>query len=86
MVDVAFDLNQEITVIQAGLDEPFQTVIDKFIQKTLINPDSAYFIANDKTIHYQQTIESYMNDLDKQNKKIIVSVQFFIKLSNIKSK
>ena len=77
MVDVAFDLNQEIIVIQSKLDEPFQIVIEKFIQKTLINPDSAYFIANEKTIHYQQTIESYMNDLDKKNKKIIVSVNFF---------
>ena len=33
MVDVVFDLNQAITVIQAKLDEPFQVVIDKFIQK-----------------------------------------------------
>ena len=77
MVDVVFNKNQEITVLQAKLDEPFQNVIDIFFQKTSLNQDSAYFIANDKTIHYQQTIESYMNDLDKQNKKIIVSVKFF---------
>ena len=53
MVDVVFDMNQAITVIQAKLDEPFQDVIDKFIQKTLIEPNSVYFIANAKPIDPQ---------------------------------
>ena len=74
MVDVVFDLNQAITVIQAKLDEPFQVVIDKFIQKTLIEPNSVYFIANAKPINPQQTVESQMSDLNKQNNKLIVLV------------
>ena len=74
MVEVEFDLNQAITVIQAKLDEPFQVVIDKFIQKTLIEPNSVYFIANAKPIEPQLTVESQMSDLNKQNKKLIVLV------------
>ena len=74
MVDVVFDLNQAITVIQAKLDEPFQVVIDKFIQKTLIDPNSVYYIANAKPINPQQTVENQMSDLNKQNKKLIILV------------
>ena len=74
MVDVVFDLNQAITVIQAKLDETFQVVIDKFIQKTLIEPNSVYFIANAKPINPQQTVESQMSNLNKQNKRITVLV------------
>ena len=74
MVDVVFDLNQAITIIQSKLDESFQVVIDKFIQKTLIVPNSVYYIANAKPINPQQTVESQMNNLNKQNKKIIVLV------------
>ena len=74
MVDVVFDLNQAITVIQAKLDDPFQVVIDKFIQKTLIDPNSVYYIANAKPIDPQQTVESQMSDLNKQNKKLTILV------------
>ena len=74
MVDVVFDLNQAITVIQAKLDEPFQVVIDKFIQKTLIDPNSVYYIANAKPIDPQQTVENQMSDLNKQNKKLTILV------------
>ena len=74
MVDVVFDLNQAITVIQAKLDDPFQVVIDKFIQKTLIDPNSVYYIANAKPIDPQQTVENQMSDLNKQNKKITILV------------
>ena len=74
MVEVVFDLNQAITIIQANLDEPFQGVIDKFIQKTLIKPNSVYFIANAKPVDPQQTVESQMSELNKQNKKLSILV------------
>ena len=37
MIEVGFDCNQQITVIQANLDEPFKNVINKFLQKTSIH-------------------------------------------------
>ena len=58
MVDVVFDMNQAITTIQANLDELFQIVIDKFIQKTSIAPNSVYFIANAKPINLTNSRKS----------------------------
>ena len=74
MVEVVFDMNQAITVIQANLDEPIQGVIDKFIQKTLIKPNSVYYIANAKPVDPQKTVESQMSELNKQNKKLSILV------------
>ena len=74
MVDVVFNFNQIITVIQANLEDKFQVIIDKFIQKSLISPDIVYFITNGKIVNPQKTIESHMNEFNKQNKKIIVLV------------
>ena len=85
MVDVVFDLNQAITVIQAKLDDPFQVVIDKFIQKTLIDPNSVYFMVNAKPINLQQTRESQMNNLNKQIKKLTIlvnSIDIDVKIMN----
>ena len=74
MVEVMFDLNQTITVIIAESYELFQSVIDKCIQKTLLEPDSVYYFVNSKQIEPQQAIEEYMTGLDKQNKKLLVQV------------
>ena len=79
MVEIEFDYNQRITVIQAKLDEPFQNLIDKFLQKSLIQPGSVYFLANGKLVNKQQNkVESFMSDLNKQNKKMQVLVNEII--------
>ena len=73
-VDVEFNLNQKIIMIQARLDEPFQFVINQYIQKAQIEPNSVYFITNSKQIEPKQTVEHHMSDIDKQNNKITVFV------------
>ena len=78
MVDVIFNLNPDI-IIQAKINEPFQSVIDKFIQKTSIALNSVYFFANGKQINPQQTVESHICDLNKKNKTISVYVYFYDK-------
>ena len=71
MVEIEFNYNQRITVIQATLDEPFENLIDKFFQKSLLQPRSVYFLANGKRIdNPQNKVESFMSDLNKQNKKM----------------
>ena len=79
MVDVEFKLNQEIIIIQAKIDESFQFIISQFIQKTSIEPNSVYFVANSKQIEPQKSIEKYMSDIDKQNNKIRVFVNLINK-------
>ena len=86
MVDVMFELNKQITTIQAELDDPFQVVIDKFLQKSLIIPNSVYFISNSKTIDPQQTVETQMSDIDKQNNIITVLVNSIVKDDKDKEK
>ena len=76
MVNVEFIFNQKITIIEIKLDEPFQFIIDEYITNILIEPDSVYFIANSKKIESQQTVENYMNDIDKKNNKIILYINF----------
>ena len=74
MVNVEFNLNQNIEIIEARLDSPFQYIIEQFVQKASIEPNSVYFIANSKQIEPHKTVENYMNDIDKQNNKITVFV------------
>ena len=51
MAEIEFNYNQRITVIQAKLDEPFQNLITKFLQKSLLQPGSVYFLANGKLVN-----------------------------------
>ena len=78
MVEIEFDFNQVITYIQAKLDDPFQDVINKFIQKSSLKTDSAKptFLANGKVINPNESVESHMSNLNKENKrmKIIVTM------------
>ena len=46
MVQIEFDNNQMITVIQANLGDLFKDVINKYLGKTLISPDIVSFVSN----------------------------------------
>ena len=50
MVEIEFNFNQVITNVQAKLDDPFQDVINKFMQKSLLDPGSVNFLANGRVI------------------------------------
>ena len=43
MLEVEFDYAQKITVIQAKIEDKFKEVINKYYQKTSINPDNVCF-------------------------------------------
>ena len=74
MVEIEFNFNQVITNIQAKLDDPFQGVIDKFMQKSLLQPGSVNFLANGKVINPNESVESHMSNLNKENKKMKIIV------------
>ena len=40
MVEIQFELGQIKTTINGKLEEPFQNIIDRYINKTLQKPDS----------------------------------------------
>ena len=74
MVEIEFDLNQKKTIIQANMNDKFQVIINKYIDKTLLDPNSVYFLANGKQINLEKTIESQMNEMDKKNHQMKILV------------
>ena len=76
MITIEFNYGQMITIIQANLSDPFQIPLNKFAQKTLIPLNSVNFLANGLTIKPENTVESHMSDIDIQNNKIAVLVNY----------
>ena len=69
MVSIEFQFNQISTLIQANSEDHFKESIKRYLEKSSINPDSICFLSNGKNINPEQTIESQMSKLNKQNKK-----------------
>ena len=57
MVEIEFDFNQQITVIQTKLDEPFKNAINKYLQKSLLDSNNAFFIANGRQINPEEKVK-----------------------------
>jgi len=74
MIQIEFNCNQNLVVIQANLEDKFQDVINRYIQKSLLDPNSLYFMANGKQINPEQTVASQISDLNKQSKSCKVLV------------
>ena len=56
MVEIEFNFNQAIT-IQAKLDDQFKDVINKFMQKSLLEPGSVNFLVNGKVINQNESVK-----------------------------
>jgi len=74
MVEVVFDYKQIQTVIQANLNDSFNTIANKFINKTNLNLNEVYFLSNGKNIKNNDKISKIMSDSDKKNKRMIILV------------
>ena len=74
MIEVEFDYNQQITIIQAKLDELFKEVVNKYLQKTSMDPAKVFFIANGKQINPEEKVENQISSMNKQNKKLKILV------------
>ena len=75
MIEIEFDYQQQVTVIQAKADDLFQDVINKYLQKTLMNPNDVFFIANGMPLKPEEKVESLISPMNKEDKKIIILVQ-----------
>ena len=84
MVEIEFDLNQQITVIQAKLDEPFKNAINKYLQKTLLDSNNAFFIANGRQINPEENVENQISLFNKENKKVKILVKLIEKTTIVK--
>ena len=91
MIQIDFDYKQNIIGIQAKIEDKFQEVINKYIEKSLLNPSSIYFISNGTQINPSKSVESQMSDMNKlyKNMKVLVHEIEEDKLNNsieVKSK
>ena len=74
MVEIIFNYNQINTIIQANLDDSFNSVIEKFINKTQLDINNIYFISNGNIISKNEKIINIMNNEEKINNKKIILV------------
>ena len=70
MIKIEFNYNQQIIEIQSNTNEIFQEAINKYLQKSLLEPESVIFYINGQPINPEKTIESQMNSLNKNNNSI----------------
>ena len=75
MTEIEFIYNQQTTIIQAKSDEPLKDIINKFLQKSLLEEKNVFFIANGKPISSEKTVLSHMNQMNKENNKLKILVQ-----------
>ena len=75
MAQIEFNYNQNLAIIQANLNDKFKDVINKYLQKSSLDSNKVFFLANGKQINTEETVENVMNDINKENKHLKVLVQ-----------
>ena len=92
MVEIILNYNQINTTILANLEDSFNSVIEKFINKTQLDINNINFISNGNIISKNEKIINIMNDSEKINKQktiLVLSINSTINNDNtnmIKSK
>ena len=89
MVEVEFYHNRDKIKIKANMDDSFELIINKYINKTNLDINNIYFLYNGKNFNNNVLIKNIMNESDKQNNKMIIlvySINKTIKNNYIKSK
>ena len=74
MVEIEFNYQQTKLIIQANLNDFFEELIEKYINKTNLDINNIYFISNGQNINKKDKLENFMSESDKKNKKIIILV------------
>ena len=74
MIGLEFDYEQNKVFMQANLYDYFSTVINKYYQKTQIEPNSVIFMAHSIQIQENKRIIDVMNQIEKINNKIYIAV------------
>jgi len=75
MVEIIFNYKQIETIIQANLNDSFNSVIEKFINKTQLDINNIYFMSNGNIISNNEIlIMNIMNNTEKIDKKKIILV------------
>ena len=85
MVELEFNYQQDKTIIQANINDPFMEIINKFINKKKLNLNNIYFLSNGKNLNKNEIVNNIMSSAEKKNKKMIIlvyNINTTIKLDN----
>ena len=74
MVEIEFEYLQNKIVIYANLSDYFSNISYKFYQKAGADPNSIIFFAHSQKITEDKKLEDIMEETEKFNQKIIISV------------
>ena len=78
MVEIIYNYNHVDTIIQANLNDSFNSVVEKFINKTQLDINNIYFISNGKIISKNENLMDIMSNSEKiNNKKIILVLSMY---------
>ena len=90
MVEIIFSYNQVETLIQANLNDSFNTIIQKYINKSQLDINNIYFVSDGQILLKNEKIMNIMNNEEKlNNRKIILVLSINSTINNtnmIKSK
>ena len=75
MVEIEFDLNQTTTVVHANLNEPFKDIINRYLNEIQLKSESVLFLSNGKNLSLKGTLESQMNQLNKESNSMKILVK-----------
>ena len=85
MVEVEFNYKQNRINIQSNMNDIFEDIIQKYINKTNLDINKIYFISNGTIINKKDRLENIMSESDKRNKKIIILVNSINSTINIEN-
>ena len=74
MVEIIFSYNQVETLIQSNLNDSFNTIIQKYINKSQLDINKIYFISNGQILSKNEKLINIMNNTEKLNNKKIILV------------
>ena len=83
MISIKFYYLQVMTPIQASSQDLFKVAINKFLSKhpELVSKE-IFFLSNGNIVDSNASIESYMSELDKENKEITILVDTHTKVED----
>jgi len=74
MVEVIFNLEGNIAIIQCDINDKMKDIIDKFLIKIKKQEDNLYYLYNGNKIRYNLPFIKQANELDKNRKKMNILV------------
>ena len=83
MINIEFEYNKKITIIEAKVEDKFKDVINKYLQKSLLDSKFLSFLVHGKEKNQEETIEKILEEKDKIYKYLKVIVQDFVQSKDI---